>query len=83
MKSTGGMDFEVDPKGAIYNNVSTIFVVTNIVIPHPNPQVTQCLSDTWRSVIGSVSLTLITTFIFENQKSEFDSLAKVMVWAQN
>ena len=84
MKSTGGMDFEVDPKGAIYKNVSTIFVVTNIAIPpHPNPQVTQHLSDTWQSIIGSVSLTLITTFIFENQKSEFDSQVKVMAWAQN
>ena len=84
MKLTGGMDFEVDPKGAIYKNVSMVFVVTNIAIPpHPNPQVTQHLSDTWRSIIGSVSLTLITTFIFENQKSEFDSQVKVMAWAQN
>ena len=83
MKLPGGMDFEVDPKGAIYKNVSMIFVVTNISIPpHPNPQVTQRLSDTWWSIIGSASLTLITAFIFENQKSEFDSQAKVMVWAQ-
>ena len=33
-------------------------------------------------IIGSTSLALIMTFIFENQL-EFDNQAKVIAWAQN
>ena len=44
-------------------------------------QVTQWLADSWRAVIRSVSIALITTFIFENQKSKFCTQCKVTAWA--
>lgn len=44
-------------------------------------QVTQRLADSWQAVTGSVSIALITTFIFENQKSKFHTQHEVTAWA--
>ena len=57
---------KVDPKAPIYKNVTILYFVVNILV-HPNSQITQCLSDSWKAVLDSASLALITTYIFENQ----------------
>ena len=44
-------------------------------------QVTQWLANSWQAVIRSVSIALIMTFIFENQKSKFRTQHKVTAWA--
>ena len=45
-------------------------------------QVIQRLSDSWQAIIGSVSLALITTYIFDNQKAKFHTQEKVAAWAK-
>ena len=44
-------------------------------------QVTQQLANNWQAVIRSVSIALITTFIFKNQKSKFHTQHEVTAWA--
>lgn len=44
-------------------------------------QVIQRLSDSWRAVIGSMSIMLITNFILENQESIFHTQHDLTEWA--
>ena len=75
------VDFNIDPRGPIYKNVCTrAIAITHST--HPNSQVTQCLSDSWQATISSVSLALVTIYIFKNQKSKFTTQKHVTVWAK-
>ena len=70
LRLTSRVDFDIDPRGPIYKNVCTRAIAITCTT-HLNSQVTQCLSNSWWAAISSVSLALVTTYIFKNQKSKF------------